>query len=229
MIVSLSFGGTFFFFSWHARLSLETALSVILDNLFPSPHVNGFYGSNEYVYLMMYCAIVLALLLSKVLALNYEKSLKQNMFTKGIRYKNNPFILMVVILVVITTAQFIQHFKYFVHQYSKYSDQTMAQKKISLFGFPYIFAMNCKNHLKGYHAGKFITDMDISRPREMSIHRLLAYYLYPIKIRNHRDEEQPDCLVFFAKKDAINNIPEDYVVRYQFDTNNLLAVRRTMP
>ena len=71
--------------------------------------------------------------------------------------------------------------------------------------------------------------MDITRPLEMTLHRRLAYHLYPINIRNHPDGDKLDCLILFAKKNAIEHIPDDYVIRYQYDAQNILAVRREIP
>ncbi|MFA5088835.1 MAG: hypothetical protein WC552_07360, partial [Candidatus Omnitrophota bacterium] len=58
----------------------------------------------------------------------------------------------------------------------------------------------------------------------MFYQRALAYYLYPIDIRVHR-EEVPDCVIVFEKENPLNSIPEGFKLLKQFDGFSLLAVR----
>ena len=226
VIIFLSFIGVFSFFFWHSQFSVTAVLSLIFSNLFPEPYETGFYGKELYIYEMIYIVILLSIALSIIIARVFETLSKWGASKRKICYTHNPFCLLIIVFIGVTLIQVTQHYIYFVFQYHRYYGKTLAQKEALLFGDPYTFAMNCKKYLRGYHAATLITDMDIKRPREMTIHRRLAYFLWPINIREHRKGERVDCLVVFSKKDAMNSIPEDYVVQYKFDENNILAVKR---
>ena len=57
----------------------------------------------------------------------------------------------------------------------------------------------------------------------MIIHRILAYYLYPVDLRNIR-REKAAYLIAFQKKNAKDHIPPDYTILTQLDDQTLIAV-----
>jgi len=225
-IVLFSFAGSFLFFAFYSGLPLGDAFSVILHNLFPDPATNGFYGENFHVYLTLYSSMILMLGISSLVEFISHKLHKADKNDKRNYYAHDSFRLLVIFFAIIVFIQFVQHAKYFTDLDKHFSGKTLEEKQVSMFGFPYVFAMNCREHLDGSHTGKLVTDMDIRRATEMTIHRRLAYYLYPISIKHPKEGEQPDCLVFFNKKDAINHIPKGFTIQYKFDDNNIMTVRR---
>ena len=90
----------------------------------------------------------------------------------------------------------------------------------------YRFAKYCQRLLPGQHSAKLITGLDTSRDPGMLIHRKLAYFLYPIDIRNIR-KEPVDSLIIFAVKDATQLVPEDFQISGKYNESSLIAVKKS--
>lgn len=73
--------------------------------------------------------------------------------------------------------------------------------------------------------GQFISDLDISRDPGMLEHRSFAFFLYPVDIRNVYSQD-PEAWVAYRKTNAAAEVPEGYTIVYQYDENNLIAVRK---
>ncbi len=73
-------------------------------------------------------------------------------------------------------------------------------------------------------SAEFVTDMDISHDPGMLEHRSLAFFLYPVDIRNIYDANR-DAWIAYQKKNAAETVPEGYQIIYQYDERNLIAVK----
>jgi hypothetical protein len=96
--------------------------------------------------------------------------------------------------------------------------------KIPAYREPYQFAKTCQERLPGVHKAKFITDMDLMNSEQASIHRALAYFLYPIDIR----EVQPgpyDCLVIYHKRNPERFIERGFKSLLKLNDSDILAIK----
>ena len=98
-----------------------------------------------------------------------------------------------------------------------------------MIGPIYDYAVLCRQYFKdGHQRGRLMTDIDLSTEEGMTLHRRLAYYLYPIMIRSYQDAENPDYLIYLHKKDAVNAVPHGYVINFKINDNNLMATRKDL-
>ncbi len=226
LILSLFLTSLFF------NIPLAVLLKDIPEGLFPHPRENGFYGNSSYAYTVLslviatFCCSVL--FINKILARSVsvpQKSVYRTTFLENYKICH----VVTVIMLAVTCLQTIQHARYFSNIYSTFSVLDDVQKKRYLMGFVYDYASLCRQYSRvGHHKGELITDMDVSNAREMTLHRRLAYYLYPIRIRANEGDEKPDYLIYFQKKGAAAIVPEDYAVKFRIDDSNIFAVRKDL-
>ena len=226
LVLSLYLTSLFF------NIPVVVLLKDIPDGLFPHPHENGFYGNSVHVYTVLSLLIAIfcwsALLFNRIIT---DSVLISRKFIPHRVFLENFHICHVVlgILLAVTCWQTIQHGRYFLNVYSTFGFLNDTQKKRYLMGFVYDYASLCRQYFKeGHQNGELITDMDISRPAGMTLHRRLAYYLYPIRIRANQGGAKPDYLIFFQKRDAAAIVPEDYAVKFRVDDSNIFAVRKDL-
>ncbi len=222
ILIVLSLNISIYWVSLSSNIPAIVLAKNIPGFLFPYPHENGFYGDSAYAYCIFALFILTFLCLIKFL------NVFHNIYTLLKKYHVfNIYYTMLAMILVITCLQTIQHTKYFSSIYSRFSTLNDIQKKRHLMGFAYDYAFLCRSYFKeGYYRGKLITDIDISKAVGMTLHRRLAYYLYPIRIRSYRGVEEPDYLIYFQKKDAAALVPKNYVVRLKIDEENLFAIRK---
>ncbi len=113
-------------------------------------------------------------------------------------------------------------FKIFTNKSNDEKNIAIAGKKL------YGFVQYCRKILPGVHNAQFLTDMDLSNDPGMITQRMLAYYLYPIDIRNVRNDPL-DSLIVFAKKDAVANVPDDFRIIGVFDQSSVIAIKKVDP
>lgn len=90
---------------------------------------------------------------------------------------------------------------------------------------PYQYATIARQALPGIHRAELITDMNLTCDPGVTTHRVLAYFLFPIDIRNIYDGPK-DTLVMFNKKNARAHVPADYKIIKIFDDANLIATKK---
>jgi hypothetical protein len=89
----------------------------------------------------------------------------------------------------------------------------------------YDFAMICRQALPGRHKAKFISGLDLQEMNSMLVHRILAYFLYPIDIREIFPGDN-DCLIVFQEENPLIAVPKDYRVIKIYNGKNLIAVKK---
>lgn len=208
------------------KISFVSLFNKFISGFFSDPHVNGFYGTSAFSYKILYYLLAVSFVIISSLDLARRRKKQQ---TDAPFVLPSFFRLLLIILALLSVCQVVQHSWYFQHRYELFQNKSLHQKKIQLFGFPYAFARNCQKHLSGYHRAQFITDVDVHHPEGMTEHRRLAYFLYPINIRSYDKTLPVDSIIYFKKHDAVNLIPEGYVIRYAYDNDNVLAVRKDLP
>ena len=115
--------------------------------------------------------------------------------------------------------------KYFVFEHKHYAAKPIDEKYYGILKTVHDYAVFCRRNLPGKHSAQFISDLDVSKDPGMSTHRAVAYYLYPIDIRNIRQEPK-DSLVVFKKNNPVQSVPDDFRVIGMFGETNLLAVKQ---
>ena len=182
------------------------------------PHHNSFSigllagrAINTWIYLMLLLSVAFAL------GVNYfrgksEKTSTIISFVLGIYFFH--WVLF----------QTIGQFSFFTKESNAVSLQEInpIQKQISQF------AQFCQQLIPGEHRARLITGLDLSKDPGMIMRNALAYYLYPIDIRKIRKKDPVDYLIIFAKKDARKNVPENYIILGEYDSSNILAVKRNV-
>ncbi len=130
-------------------------------------------------------------------------------------------IIFLTILTLINSTAFMRSILYFhLPQLFKSPEET---KKI-LFGWTYSFAKDAKEKWPGYHRVELQSDLDFSLPEPMTIHRQLAYFLYPIDIRVHPKDRPTEGILFLEKKVIPENLAsEDMIVFYG---KNLFLIKK---
>ena len=220
-IIFISISATFLFFKWIFQFTYGEAISEIQYNLFPLPHVNGFYGTNIAVYVMVYFSIILSLIFTKA----FSNPLMRSSSSNNIHQENNFLHVIIFYLIMIAIFQGIGHAHYFIRQHDQYRGKMDLERKSLMFGFPFEFVTQCKQLLSDRHTFRIITDMDTAKSKGMTVHRILTYFFYPSLSEVGADGPDPDYLVFFHKLNAAQSIPVEYRIKYQYDASNLFVER----
>jgi len=106
-----------------------------------------------------------------------------------------------------------------------FSGKATHEKTALSLGLPFYLGMFCRNKLPGKHKGEFITDLDLSQDLPMTFHRRLAYFMYPIDIRNITDRPK-DCVLISFTKNPQEHIPKEHTGLFWFDKKNLLITKK---
>ncbi len=177
----------------------------VADNCFTG-QVGG-VGVNAYIYL------ILLLSICGVYLFKHPRAVFAVKVTSG--------IVLVLALILQLSGRLI----YFNKEYPYYTSQNINQRYLPYLRPLYRFAEDCRHRLPGKHQGTFLTGMDMSQevPGKF-IYEVLSYYLYPIDIRDVREEDK-DCLVVFAKDNPSKNVPKGYRIILK-EKNNLLAIKQ---
>ena len=206
-----------FFLAKSIHVPFLNLLSETIQNIY-KPHPNTLFQVSVgptpflvYIYAVFFLSYLWSILLRRK---NSESTLRMAA----------PLIFSAYLLVI--SFQLAGIFFSAQREFSIYHGKSTQEKYAAVIGGKtYVFAQYCKRNLPGSHNAEFMTDSDLSRDPGMINHRMLAYFLYPIDIRNVRNESK-DSLIIFKKKDALSYVPAEYKVIGMFDSNNLIAVKR---
>lgn len=127
------------------------------------------------------------------------------------------------IVLCIFVVQFYGNAKISMKIYHNFNGRDAEEKRIMIWGFVHDYARQVKQYVKGYYTARLETSVDISCDPGMSMHRSLAYFLYPIDFRMYQGDK-PDIIVYFEKKDAMSTVPDGYYPHLVFNERNLIAV-----
>jgi len=212
-------------FSRFLKVPLSGFLLDLIINLFPFSNENTVLvreirGVNILVYLYAIVAV------SGIITFIYGKFLNTPASPAGSLSFRDTVLSAVIAAFVLTAAiQTAHHVNRFASEVKVFSGKTLPERNSLIFGLPYEFALFCKERLPGPRDGAFVTDLDIDKDPGMTLHRRLAYHLYPINIRI-APGGRADCYVIFQKHDPRAAAPKDLRQFYLFDRSNAFAVSR---
>jgi hypothetical protein len=106
--------------------------------------------------------------------------------------------------------------------------KTTEEKLQQQSGGIFYHAQWIKQHIQEPASARLISSLDFSRDPGMRSHRLLAFFLYPIDIREVRKEPE-EYIIFFHAKNPQSNVPEGYEIIAIYDENNMIAGRKNKP
>ena len=130
-----------------------------------------------------------------------------------------------IMLGLIVLFQITNQIFRFAFEHRTYAAQPLEERFPGNLKTIYEFASFCRDTLPGEHSARFLSKMDISRDPGMFLQRALAYYLYPIDIRNIRGDSE-DSLVIWGMLNPEQSVPDDFKIIGVFDTTSLLAVKK---
>ncbi len=203
-------------FSFYLQIPLVLLLKYIMNSLYPREHVNGFLGHSKYVYLAVYLIVIMC---------SFYFILRRHCLTK-VSIREAIFNIILAFFFIISAFQFVGRAVSLKKDIQKrdYLSKNSSVEKV-IFGFPYSFAIEAKKHLPKTCKAAIISDSNFSDDLSMTNHRILIYFMLPVNIRSHEKNDNPDCVILFMKKNAKEHIPEGYLIKYQYDENNLVALR----
>lgn len=130
----------------------------------------------------------------------------------------------VTVMIIYTIFQSVGAADYFCSWNMFMNNRSLDKKYELLYPEEYPFAMACRNFIPGIHKAKFVTDLNIEQETSMGSHRLLAYFLLPIDIRDVFPGD-PDCVVVFKKKNPQEAVPVGFRIVMFYNNDSLLAVK----
>lgn len=203
-------------------------LEVIIGDLY-KPHHNIFFapyisGINFYalIYLIFLSSMPLLHLINKI----HRRKTGSDAITS---IHSTALPLVFTLFFLFTILQTIGLVNDAQKEFRIYAGKSIEEKYVAITGKQiYLFVRYCRQTLPGFHNARLLTDMDLSKDPGMITHRVLAYFLYPIDIRNIRNGPV-DSLILFANRNAIANVPEDFEIRGIFDQSSVVAVKRNIP
>lgn len=185
--------------------------------LFYRPTSTYVYGEEIHgknIYLWFFYFFVLGICLRYVILF----------FTKGrdhremeVQHKNrvdSVFRTSLVVFLILTAFQLMSQIRYLTFM----KETIFFSEVVDILDF----SRFCQKQAPGKSQGVFFTDMDIYHNPEMYYHRLLAYNLYPLDIRDIREGEKEYC-IFYLKNDAVQAVPEGYSILDSYGSLGLIA------
>lgn len=140
--------------------------------------------------------------------------------------QQSMFFVLCILLFFVSMVQLNNFYYYYDFEKRMYGGKSIEEKKAQIYyGLPYNYSVFCHQYIPGYKNAQLITDLDINQDPGMFIHRLLAYYLYPIDIRKIRQNE-PDYLLFFMKENAKDFVPDNFQIIAELSKKSLIAKRK---
>lgn len=133
----------------------------------------------------------------------------------------------ITVFVFMLMFQTASQFRHFAGEFRALARETAADYGRSK-DKAYLFAQFCHRNFPGKHKARFVTSLDMENDSAtMSFHRRLAYYLYPIDIRQVSDRPQ-DCYVISNMPDYAN-VLKDIEKTFVLDESNILAIKKASP
>lgn len=187
---------------------------VLHHNLVP-PCLAFKLNFNTYIYVILFFSINLSFIFQKFITKNI-----------GITFQQFVFSIVSVLFFLVSLNQLYNFKYYYKFENELFGNKSIEEKNANLYdGIAYQYSRFCHANIQGHRNAQLITDADLSREPGMLAHRMLAYYLYPIDIREVRKKE-PDYLLFFMKKNAKEHIPHNFEVIATLNKDNLVARRK---
>ena len=184
------------------------------SNFFYLPNPNYFIYENLFGLNVYF--LINAVLIAIIFVLRSVPFVRPSKIQKLKKIERCVLISMFVLIVILQSLGQIQ---FVMHQDGRQYGRYLLDKSIIKQ-----FALFCREHLPGAVQADFLSDIDISLDPGTYFHRLLAYELYPVDIRNIR-EGAKKYLIIFYKENAADGIPPGYQILAQMDSMNLIAIK----
>src|SRR3989338_5403853 len=205
----------------YLRGSTLDGIKVIVDGFY-NPNQNIFFppyiaGINPYalIYLIFFTSLPFLHFIHKLRGRKTDRRTGSPIFATALHAGFTLFCL----LTVLQTTSLINYarveFGTFAGKSGEKKNTAIAGKKLCSF------IQYCREILPGFHNAQLLTDMDLSNDPGMITQRMLAYYLYPIDIRNVRGGRPVDSILVFDKADAVASVPDDFKVIGTFDQSSV--------
>ncbi len=191
--------------------------SHILDIFYSNEHPNGFYAKSQYFYLAVYLLILFSSFFYLFRSISSA--------AKGSILLRTVFVAFIVISIFQIVGR-TRHIEKVISRKNHYLKNIDAGEY--LFGFTYSLAVNFKKHLPERCNATVISDLDFNESMPMTLRSIFSYYMLPVNIRSHDQKDNPDCVILFMKRNAKENVPEGYIISYQHDEKNLVAIRKDL-
>lgn len=133
--------------------------------------------------------------------------------------------IIIISLIVIIFLQTINQINYSIKEFNTFKNLPFHSHRPQFFTDAAQIAQLYKKNLPGKHNAYFKTDLNMSADPGMLFHRALAYYLYPIDIRNTRNDSK-DSLIVFQKNDPMSELTDDWQLLAIIDDKSLVAIRK---
>ncbi len=172
----------------------------------------------KYLYFLFFIGVILFLCLNIILRRRVFNAYR-TMLHLGI-----------ILFILTSMVQIFNFYAYYLSERDAFYGRSLLESNLEINRTPhkrltFEYSLFCHQHIKGPARAKFISDMDINRDPYMLMHRMMAYYLYPIDIR-HVHPGEPEYLLFFLKKDPEQAVPADYEIIARQGTNFLIARKK---
>ncbi len=219
LIISSWAAALFIAISLHSHIDIQS-LIVKFFNGFYIPHHNFCLPGKIAGWNLLVCVYILILLSAAtfvILKMIFRKSSNDFQLAPTIKNLMHAFLILVILFQTMNQA------RYFIAMYQGYHGKTIEERRSPLLREISLFAQYCQERLPGQHNARFLSDLDLSNDPGMFIHRALAYYLYPIDIRDIRKGDKDSLIIH--KANAVQHIPEGYTLIEQINEYNAIAIK----
>lgn len=181
---------------------------------------NFIYGNNMMTLIYLLILIFLPLFIifdSLKTKIHKNASLWKIMKQKGIK-------TIYFLLILMTFLQIKDQINYSFNEYSFYKDLPHASRYYEINASAANLAKQCRVHLPGKLNSSFKTDLDLNADPGMFFQRALAYYLYPIDIKDIRQEPKDSLIVI--KTNPQSELSNDWQLLATINDQTLIAIRK---
>jgi len=212
------------FLLWN-EIPLQNLLNYLFRTSYRPHHNIIFYGSIKGILLVHYIYCIFAInfivlwILDRIMYIRHRfESEKTSINT--LVHLSACFCACLLLLIQLCSVM-----RTWSYEMRSFSNKTEGAKiGMTTIGKPFRIASFYKSQIQGPLNTAFTTDLDLSKDPGMLMHRSLAFYLYPIDIRQIRNGKT-DSWIAFEKENAAQFVPEGYTIAVQYDPKNLIAVR----
>ncbi len=196
--------------------------TTLFADIFSTPSVAGVVTTRIYLLLLTSLVLTVALFVSAAW-LWRNGPLRDWLFLPAYRQAVAP--LFFGLFVCLTAVQFLMHSAHFERESAIYAGKSLEEKQRMLFRQAYEYAAGIRRQYPGPRNARIFTDLDLGGYEEMTLHRQLCYFLYPVNVRALPEGAPADLLIYLEKDPAGTDIPAGYVRGYRYNERNFVAVK----
>lgn len=135
--------------------------------------------------------------------------------------KHTTYATLCIVFILQTFNQAI----YLAHEYKTYADKPVSERCPGWLASAHTSGAFFRKILPEARSAQFISDLDITQEFGMILYGATAYHLYPIDIRNIR-QEPSDTIIVTEKKKPLESIPGNYKIIGNINARHFLAVKK---